>query len=83
MKKRPESDFEALRYDLHQIYDGAPWHSASIKSLLDGIDAHTAALRPVPRAHTIWELVLHMTSWTREVTSRVGGADAKDPVDWP
>jgi uncharacterized damage-inducible protein DinB len=24
-----------------------------------------------------------MTSWTREVASRVGGADAKDPVDWP
>ena len=24
-----------------------------------------------------------MTSWTREVASRVGGADAKDPEDWP
>lgn len=83
MKKRPESDLEALRHDLHQLYDGDPWHGSSIKTVLEGIDADTAALRPLSHAHTIWELVLHMTSWTREVASRVGGADAKDPVDWP
>lgn len=83
MKKRPESDLEALRHDLHQIYDGDPWHGSSIKIVLEGIDADTAAHRSLPHAHTIWELVLHITSWTREVASRVGGADAKDPVDWP
>ncbi len=83
MPPRPSSDFEALRSELTHIYSGDPWHGSSIKTLLDGIDADTAALRSIPRAHTIWELVLHMTSWTREVTSRVGGAEAKDPVDWP
>lgn len=80
---RPKTDLEALRHDLNQLYDGSPWHGSSIKTVLEGIDADTAALRSIPRAHTIWELVLHMTSWTREVTSRVAGADAKDPVDWP
>lgn len=83
MKKRPESDLESLRHDLHAIWDGDPWHSSSIKKSLEGIDADAAARRSVPQAHTIWELVLHMTSWTREVASRVGGADAKNPVDWP
>lgn len=80
---RPATDLEAMRQDLHNVYDGDPWHGSSITTVLDGIDADTAALRSVPRAHTIWELVLHMASWTREVSSRVGGADAKDPVDWP
>jgi uncharacterized damage-inducible protein DinB len=80
---RPKSDFEALRQDLKEVYDGSPWHGSSIKTVLDGIDADTAALRSIPHGHTIWELVLHMTSWTREVTARVAGADAKDPVDWP
>jgi uncharacterized damage-inducible protein DinB len=80
---RPKTDLEALRHDLKQVYDGNPWHGSSIKTVLEGIDADTAALRSIPPAHTIWELVLHMTSWTREVASRVGGADAKDPVDWP
>ena len=81
---RPKSDFEALRLDLHQVYDGDPWHGSSITSVLEGIDASAAVERPIPRAHTIWELVLHMTAWTREVTSRVRGADAKSPPeDWP
>lgn len=80
---RPKSDLESLRQDLHQLHDGDPWHGSSITKVLEGIDADTAVVRSIPHAHTIWELVLHMTSWTREVASRVGGADAKDPVDWP
>lgn len=81
---RPKTDFDALRQDLHQIYDGDPWHGSSITTVLKGINADVAAKRPIPGAHNIWELVLHMAVWTREVASRVRGADAKDPpVDWP
>jgi len=79
----PKSDFEALLGDLHAIYDGDPWHGLSITTVLAGIDAKTAALRTIPRGHTIWELVLHMTSWTREVVSRVKGAAPESPEDWP
>ena len=81
---RPKSDFDALRQDLRQIYDGDPWHGSSITTVLKGINADVAAKRPIPGAHNIWELVLHMAVWTREVASRVRGADAKDPPeDWP
>jgi uncharacterized damage-inducible protein DinB len=81
---RPKSDFDALRDDLRKVYDGEPWHGSSIRDVLKGVDANTAALRSIPSAHTIWELVLHMTGWTREVASRVRGADAKSPPeDWP
>lgn len=81
---RPKSDLEALRQDLHEVYDGAPWHGSSITAVLEGINADGAAQRPIPDAHNIWELVLHMTAWTREVASRVRGADAKNPPeDWP
>ena len=80
----PESDFDALRDDLRQVYDGDPWHDGPIRALLKGIDAQTAARRSIPNGHTIWEIVLHMTGWTREVASRVRGADAKDTAeDWP
>ena len=79
-----ESDFDALRDDLRQLYDGDPWHDGPITALLKGVDAKAAARRTIPNCHTIWELVLHMTVWTREVASRVRGADAKDPpADWP
>jgi len=53
MKKRPESDLESLRHDLHQAYDGDPWHGSSIKTVLEGIDPDTAALRSLPHAHTM------------------------------
>ena len=40
---------------------------------LEGITAADAAARPVARAHTIGELVLHMARWKRAVASRLGG----------
>lgn len=81
---RPKSDFEALREDLHKVYDGDPWHGSSITTVLKGIDADAAALRNIPRGHTIWEIVLHMTAWTQEVASRVRGSAPKSPPeDWP
>jgi uncharacterized damage-inducible protein DinB len=81
---RPKSDFDALREDLRKVYKGDPWHGSSITDVLDGVDAEGAALRTIPRGHNIWELVLHMTGWTREVTSRVrGGAPKSPPEDWP
>jgi len=81
---RPKSDLEALRVDLHAAYDGDPWHGPSITSVLKGVQADAASLRSIPAGHNIWELVLHMAVWTREVASRVRGADAKNPPeDWP
>ena len=81
---RPKSDFDALKSDLRKIYVGDPWHGSSITDVLKGITADIANQRTVPQAHTIWELVLHMTVWTREVTSRVKGAAPKNPPeDWP
>jgi uncharacterized damage-inducible protein DinB len=81
---RPENDFDALRQDLRNVYNGDPWHGSSITAVLKGIDAKTASVRTIPRGHTIWELVLHMTVWTREVASRVRGSAPKSPAqDWP
>jgi len=50
---RPKTDLEALRQDLHDVYDGEPWHGSSIIQVLKGIDAEVAARRSIPHAHTI------------------------------
>ena len=42
---RPRSDLEALREDLRKVYDGDPWHGASITEVLKGVDADVAALK--------------------------------------
>ncbi|MBD0321680.1 MAG: DinB family protein [Gemmatimonadetes bacterium] len=52
---------------------------------MGGVSAGQAAQRPIPRAHTIWELVLHITSWQREVLRRLRTDIAREPGsgDWP
>jgi uncharacterized damage-inducible protein DinB len=44
-----------------------------------------AAARPAANAHSIWEIVLHMTGWQREVARRLRGATPglPDEGDWP
>jgi uncharacterized damage-inducible protein DinB len=70
---------------LDRVMTGDPWHADSVRSLLDTVTSADAVRAPVPGAHTIWQLVLHMTGWTREVQARLDGAAAGEPAagDWP
>jgi len=43
------------------VLHGEPWHGDALWQILEGIPAEKAAARPVTGAHTIWELVMHMT----------------------
>jgi uncharacterized damage-inducible protein DinB len=76
----------ALLADLvDRVMIGDPWHAGNVLSVLDGLSADDAARAAVPNAHSIWELVLHMTGWAREVLARLEGAPAGEPAagDWP
>ena len=70
---------------IERVMSGDPWHGPSVKKVLDGVTAAAAAKKTVPNAHSIWELVIHMTGWTREVAARLGGRAAQEPEagDWP
>lgn len=71
--------------DLQRAYDGDPWHGPSLAALLADMAAPHAAAHPVEGAHSIWELVLHLTAWTREVARRLAGGVPATPEegDWP
>ena len=62
-----------------------PWHGPATADLLAGLSPSQAAVRPVADGHSIWEIVLHMTGWQREVARRLGGATPglPDEGDWP
>lgn len=64
---------------------GDPWHGSSLSVILQGVTWQQAASKPLPDAHSIWELVLHMTGWKNEVRRRLSGAPAGEPEsgDWP
>jgi uncharacterized damage-inducible protein DinB len=70
---------------LKRAYDGDAWYGPSVRGVLEGVDARMASARPLTAAHTICELVLHMTSWTREITRRLRDGIAREPEqgDWP
>jgi hypothetical protein len=70
---------------LEREHDGDPWHGPSRSSLLADVTVEEARTRPSGGKHCIWELVLHMTAWTEEVTRRLRGHEAAEPMrgDWP
>ncbi|HSC29090.1 MAG TPA: DinB family protein [Vicinamibacterales bacterium] len=70
---------------LQRAYDGDAWHGPSVRAALAGVTARQADARLSPRVHTICELVLHMTAWTREISRRlqVGTAAEPEEGDWP
>jgi uncharacterized damage-inducible protein DinB len=70
---------------LRRAHDGEPWHGPSRAQVLADVTAAEAAWRPPGDAHTLWEVVLHMRSWTEEVLRRAQGGVPAEPVqgDWP
>ena len=70
---------------IERIMSGDPWHASSVQKVLEGVTADAAAKKPLAQAHSIWELVIHMTGWTREVAARLRGRAAQEPDagDWP
>jgi uncharacterized damage-inducible protein DinB len=71
--------------ELQHAHAGDPWHGPSRAHVLADITVEEAARHPGGTAHGIWELVLHMHAWTREVTRRLSGAAPRMPAegDWP
>jgi uncharacterized damage-inducible protein DinB len=55
---------------------GAAWHGDPIWQVLDGISAQRAILRPIASAHSIWEIVGHMTFWEDVAARRLAGLRA-------
>ena len=56
---------------LRHAFEGHAWHGPALLKLLAGVDATTAAAHPLPDAHSIWELVLHIAAWDDAVNRRI------------
>ena len=84
----PRSDQgETLRIadQLRRAFDGEAWHGSSVLEILSGMTAATAAARPLPNAHRIWEIALHIAVWDDVARRRMAG-EVVQPTpeqDWP
>jgi uncharacterized damage-inducible protein DinB len=73
--KHAEIQPEAARIadQLRRAFDGSAWHGPALLELLEDVDAATAAAKPLPKAHSIWELVLHIAVWDGAGLRRLEG----------
>lgn len=76
---------ERLLDMIGRLHSGDAWHGPSVMATLEGIDAARASTHPLPGAHGIWEIALHVIAWRREVAARVRGKAPSLPEDgdWP
>jgi uncharacterized damage-inducible protein DinB len=75
-----------LSNHIKRAVSGPMWHGASLDELLDHVSSEQAAARPIRGAHSIWEIVLHVTAWAEIALARVHGQRSTDPApdeDWP
>jgi hypothetical protein len=54
----PRSESALIADQLRRAFKGDAWHGPALLELLDDVDAATAAAKPLPDVHSIWELVL-------------------------
>jgi uncharacterized damage-inducible protein DinB len=58
---------------LQENFDGQPWHGSPLRRLLDGIDDERAHAHPLPAAHSIAELLAHLSAWIEIADRRIRG----------
>ena len=71
------SQIANLLDELKRIHNGGAWHGPALREALAGVTAEQATMRPVPGAHSIWELVLHLAP-EDSLELRVRGAGSDD-----
>lgn len=77
---------------LRRAFNGDAWHGPSLRETLAGVTAEQANARPIPGAHSIWELLLHIEAWVRAPRAAMTGKampglDKTEhiaaEIDWP
>lgn len=80
------SEITRLLDQLRQAYNGEPWSGPSLLTTLSGITAAQAVRRPLPAAHSIWEITSHVRAWSDVVRRRLAENELlqiSDAEDWP
>jgi hypothetical protein len=62
------------------VISGEAWYGDSVQKILSGINAKQAQAHPIPKVHSIWELVHHMEAW---VKFAIGATQGTPIPAWP
>jgi uncharacterized damage-inducible protein DinB len=79
------SEAHRIAEQLRRAFAGEAWHGPAVMELLADLDAKAAAARPLPNAHSIWEIVNHLSAWEQALKQRLDGRaiELEGEQDWP
>lgn len=85
------SESKRIAQQMKQGFEKDCWSGPSMLEVLDGVDYKMAAAKPIPNAHSIWELVMHIVSGQQlmqgmvkgDITERITVEDWWQPVPEP
>lgn len=81
------TELKRIAHLFEECSEGQPaWHGSSVLQLLEDVTAEKALRRPIPDAHTIWEIVLHLIVWDDETRKCLEGEAfprLPDEENWP
>jgi len=73
------SEIEHILDELQRIHEGDAWHGPALSEVLADVSAEQAAAHPFDSAHSIWEIVRHITAWENVVRRRLEGEPINEP----
>ena len=71
---------------LEETFEGTPYYGPSVLGTLEKVNAEVAARRPRWSAHSIWDLVAHLTAeldYARAVVQGTAGPWVEGETTWP
>lgn len=79
------TEVSRLEEQIRRALEGEAWHGPSVLELLAGLSATQAAMHPIAGAHSIWEIVLHLSSDYHLILRRLegDGRQLTEAEDWP
>src|SRR3954469_1157369 len=82
---KPTSELARIAAELERAYKGDAWHGPPMTEAIKGLRAFCAPVKPIPEAHSIWEIVRHLAAWNDIVRRRFLGDLVKvtPQQDWP
>src|SRR5690242_20242116 len=74
-----------LEDQVRRAFEGEAWHGPAVLEALADVSSEAAGAHPIPGAHSIWEIVLHLAATYKLVLQRVQGhsLNLTPEQDWP
>ena len=74
------TECDHIAHELASAINGEAWYGNSLREILKDVTAEKAQRHPIPNAHSISELLLHVEAW---VKFTLGAVEGQPIPPWP